>query len=57
VLGAQLVLYTAAGAGYLSRNSRRKNRLLGIPYAFCLLNWAVVVGLLRFMNGRQRVTW
>jgi biofilm PGA synthesis N-glycosyltransferase PgaC len=56
-LAAQSALYTAAGAGYLSRNSRRKNRLLGIPYAFCLLNWAVVIGLLRFMSGRQRVTW
>jgi poly-beta-1,6-N-acetyl-D-glucosamine synthase len=57
MLGAQLALYAAAGAGYLLRNSRVKNRLLGIPYAFCLLNWAVVVGLLRFINGRQRVTW
>jgi biofilm PGA synthesis N-glycosyltransferase PgaC len=56
-LAAQCALYAAAGAGYLSRNSRRKNRLLGIPYAFCLLNWAVVIGLLRFVNGKQRVTW
>jgi biofilm PGA synthesis N-glycosyltransferase PgaC len=56
-LAAQLALYAAAGGGHLLRNSRRKNRLLGIPYAFCLLNWAVVVGLLRFVRGRQRVTW
>ena len=56
-LAGQLALYGAAACGHLLRNNRGNNRLLGIPYAFCLLNWAVVVGLVRFINGRQRVTW
>jgi cellulose synthase/poly-beta-1,6-N-acetylglucosamine synthase-like glycosyltransferase len=56
-LAGQLALYGAAACGHLLRNHRGRNRLLGVPYAFCLLNWAVVVGLLRYMNGRQRVTW
>lgn len=56
-LAGQLALYVAAAAGHLLRDSGRKSRLLGVPYAFCLLNWAVVIGFLRFINGRQRVTW
>ncbi len=55
--GAQLVLYTAAIGGYLIRNSKKKVRVLNVAYAFCLLNWAAVVGFLRFVDGSQRVTW
>jgi hypothetical protein len=55
--GAQLALYAAAIGGYLVRDSRKKVRWLNVPYAFCLLNWAAVVGFLRFVNGRQQVTW
>ena len=56
-LGAQLVFYAAAVGGYLIRDSKKKVRWLNVPYAFCLLNWAAVMGFLRFINGRQRVTW
>jgi len=28
-----------------------------VPYFFCLLNWATVVGLVRYVTGRQSVTW
>jgi hypothetical protein len=28
-----------------------------IPYVICLLSWATVVGFVRFVTGRQRVTW
>ncbi|HEX5057063.1 MAG TPA: glycosyltransferase family 2 protein [Gammaproteobacteria bacterium] len=56
-LAGQLALYGAAACGHLLRNGGGNYRLLGVPYAFCLLNWAVVVGLLRYINGRQRVTW
>lgn len=54
---AQAVLYTAAAAGYLMRNARKRFLFLNVPYLFCLLNWAVVAGFFRFVNGRQRVTW
>jgi len=39
-LGVQIVFYAAALIGCASQNSRRKIPLLGIPYVFCLLNWA-----------------
>jgi len=56
-LGAQLLLYAAAAGDYLIRESGKKVRWLNLPYAFCLLNWAAVMGFIRFVSGRQRVTW
>lgn len=57
MLGVQIALYAAALGGYLFRHSKRRIFVLSVPYAFCLLNWAVVAGLLRYISGRQRVTW
>jgi len=56
-LVAQLLFYGAAGGGYLLRNARRRIPLLIVPYVVCLLNWTIVVGLARFLTGRQTVTW
>ena len=56
-LGAQVVFYVAALVGCASQNARKRVRLLGVPYVFCLLHWATVVGFVRFAARRQRVTW
>ena len=56
-LAGQAVLYAAALAGHLLRHTGRNARLLNVAHAFCLLNWAVVVGFWRFVSGRQQVTW
>lgn len=53
----QLLFYGAAITGSLLRSGSRRSPLLNVPYTFCLLNWATVVGFLRFVLGRQRVTW
>jgi cellulose synthase/poly-beta-1,6-N-acetylglucosamine synthase-like glycosyltransferase len=57
VLAVQVVFYAAAAGGYLLRNAVKKHFFLNVPYTFCLLNWAVVTGFFRLVNGRQRVTW
>jgi biofilm PGA synthesis N-glycosyltransferase PgaC len=56
-LGGQLVFYAAALGGHALRNAKRKVPLLSVPYVFCALNWAAVIALVRFVSGRQRVTW
>jgi biofilm PGA synthesis N-glycosyltransferase PgaC len=56
-LAAQAAFYAAAAAGHASRHARRRVPLLAVPYVFCLLNWATVVGFARFAGRRQRVTW
>ena len=50
----QAVFYGLAAAGAVSNASMR---VLSVPYTFCLMNWAAVVGLYRFLAGSQRVAW
>lgn len=57
LFAAQVLFYAAALLGYLLRDAKRRPSFLKVPYAFCLLNWATVVALFEFINGRQRVTW
>lgn len=56
-LVGQVVFYGAALGGYALRDTRRKIPLLSVPYVVCLLSWATVVAFLRFITGRQTVTW
>lgn len=56
-LAAQIVFYTVALLGYTARNARRSIPLLSVPYVFCFLNWVTVVAFVRFVTGRQRVSW
>jgi len=56
-LALQALFYTAALGGFMLRHHRRRVPLLSLPYVVCLMNWAIVVGLVRYLAGRQRVTW
>ncbi len=53
----QIVFYAAACFGATRPSARATGVLLSLPYTICLLNWATVVGFVRFLTGRQRVTW
>jgi biofilm PGA synthesis N-glycosyltransferase PgaC len=65
MLVGQCAFYGAAMAGWVlghratSPESRAPSyrRLLAVPYAMCLLNWATIVGFIRFIAGRQHATW
>lgn len=56
-LAAQLLFYGIAIGGFMGRQQTRRSPLVSIPCAICLLNWATVVGFMRFVTNRQRVTW
>jgi cellulose synthase/poly-beta-1,6-N-acetylglucosamine synthase-like glycosyltransferase len=51
LLAGQIAFYAAAAVG------ARGGRLAGVARTFVVLNAAAVVGLYRFLTGRQRVTW
>lgn len=53
----QMLLYTAALGGYVSRSARRSIFLLTVPYTVCLLSWATIVGFVQFATKRQKATW
>ena len=48
---AQLLFYGMAAVG------PKGGRLAGVARTFVVLNVAAVVGLGRFLTGRQRITW
>jgi poly-beta-1,6-N-acetyl-D-glucosamine synthase len=56
-MAAQLAFLLLALAGYLFPGIRRATPLAIVPYAICFLSWATVVGFVRFVTGRQQVTW
>jgi poly-beta-1,6-N-acetyl-D-glucosamine synthase len=52
----QLAAYALAGAG-LAFRSLREQRLVSILVVFLELNWAAVVGLVRFLKGGLSARW
>lgn len=50
----QAVFYLLAAAGTVVT---RPIKIIDVPHAFCVLNWAAVVGLCRFVRGAQDVAW
>jgi cellulose synthase/poly-beta-1,6-N-acetylglucosamine synthase-like glycosyltransferase len=56
-LAAQLLFYGIAIAGLAGCQRTPQSPLVSVPCAICLLNWATVVGFIRFVTRRQQVTW
>jgi biofilm PGA synthesis N-glycosyltransferase PgaC len=57
-LMGQLAFYATAATGALLKpGTGRLTRLLGVPYAFCLLNGTTLVALAWAATGRQTVQW
>ncbi|MDO6439308.1 glycosyltransferase family 2 protein [Cyclobacterium sp. 1_MG-2023] len=57
VMIAQLAFYAAALLGYILENRKLRIKVLFIPFYFCMMNYAVVAGLFRFLKGSQKSTW
>ena len=57
MFAAQTVFYVVALGGFALRNTRRRLPLVAVPYTICLLSWATAVAFVRYVTGRQKVTW
>lgn len=53
----QLTMYFIAFIGWFIEGKRTKVKLLFIPYYFAAINYASVLGWLRFIKGKQTVNW
>lgn len=53
----QLAFYSAALIGMIAGRRSQRLRILAIPYAFCVLNWATVIGFFRFLLRQQQISW
>jgi len=57
-LAAQSALYLLAGLGYLFRSHQiGKNKLLYIPFFYCLANAAAFVAIVRVLAGKSYERW
>lgn len=50
----QFAFYFLALLGLITKGA---NRIVNIPYMFCLMNTAALTGLYRFLTGKQGITW
>jgi poly-beta-1,6-N-acetyl-D-glucosamine synthase len=57
LLAAQFLFYVAAIVGNILENKKIKFKPVFIPYYFCIMNYSVVAGLLRYLSGNQKATW
>lgn len=57
VLAGQLFFYLAAMLGWVLEQRQLRVKIFFIPYYFCLMNYAVVAGLVRYCFTEQSVLW
>jgi poly-beta-1,6-N-acetyl-D-glucosamine synthase len=57
MLLAQIAFYLLAFAGYILRDKPISIKGFFVPYYFCVMNFSVYAGFLRFVKGNQSVVW
>jgi cellulose synthase/poly-beta-1,6-N-acetylglucosamine synthase-like glycosyltransferase len=54
---AQTGFYLLAFLGFLNRNKNVSIKGFFVPYYFCVMNFSVYAGLVRYLKGKQSVVW
>lgn len=54
---AQLGFYSASFLGWILEKKQLKVKIFFIPYYFCLMNYAVIAGMNRYLFMEQSVLW
>lgn len=57
LLIGQVIFYLAAYAGKVMEDRNLKVKALFIPYYFCMMNYAVIAGIIRYFFSEQSVVW
>lgn len=57
ILAAQLGFYMLALAGWFLEQKEIKIKALFVPFYFCLMNYAVLAGIVRFFSNKQSAVW
>jgi biofilm PGA synthesis N-glycosyltransferase PgaC len=57
LLFAQILFYLSAYLGKVMEARKLRVKVLFVPYYFCVMNYAVLAGLLRFYFSGQSVIW
>ena len=54
---AQLGFYFFAFIGWALRNKKIKQKVLFVPYYLCMMNYCIILGLFKYLEGRNNVVW
>jgi cellulose synthase/poly-beta-1,6-N-acetylglucosamine synthase-like glycosyltransferase len=57
IFSVQLIFYGLSVAGYFLRNKRIYVKTFFIPYYFCVMHYALLAGLHRYLNHKQEGAW
>lgn len=57
IFSLQLAFYSMAAAGYFWQKKNKAPRIFGIPFSFCLVNLAALVGVAKFAMGKKSGRW
>lgn len=57
ILAAQILFYAASLAGYVFEQRKMKIKAFFVPYYFCMMNYSMYAGFVRYLRGRQSVLW
>ncbi len=57
ILQIHLLFYLAGFVGWIFENRSIRIKPLFVPYYFIMMNYAVVIGFIRFVKGKQSSAW
>lgn len=57
VLGLQILFYLMALVGWVLESKKMKSKILFVPYYFFIMNYAVFMGIGRYLKKTQSVNW
>ena len=57
IFACQVAFYFCAAVGFLLEQSKLRVKALFVPYYFCMMNYAVIAGIRRYMLKKQTVIW
>jgi biofilm PGA synthesis N-glycosyltransferase PgaC len=57
LFGMQVAFYVMALLGWILETKQLKIKVFFIPYYFCMMNYAVVMGIIRYAGGKQSAVW
>lgn len=57
MLALQTVFYLAAIFGSILESRSIKIKILFIPFYFCMMNYATIIGAFRYFKGKQSAAW
>ncbi|MCK5729847.1 MAG: hypothetical protein KAH68_02150, partial [Draconibacterium sp.] len=53
----QVICYLLAIFGWYFENKKLRVKILFVPYYFVTINYASIMGIFRYFNGKQSVVW